>query len=173
MAVYVNPKIAGVGFAGSGREIVTDLTLSQGIASATEQIIKQYTFPAGTLTSVSWFKVNVLWAKTGAVDATTVRFRFGPLGTVVDPSLTSTSIAAGSRTNQTSTSYLVSSATELRLIGASSLLGFEGGPSSATTYPSNSAVSSMATNTMILSLTMTPAGATDIPQVPHVIITVY
>ena len=173
MTVYTNAKTSGIGLAGSGVDFIADFSLSAGVASATEQIIKQYTLPPGLLGLAAWFKLNVLWAKTGTTDTSTVRMRLGTTGTVADTSVWTASLAAANRTGPTSSAFFASSSTQLRLLTAAFATGFEAGAFSANPYPNNITVSDMLSNSLIMSLTQTPSGATDTPQIAHVILTTY
>lgn len=172
MAISTNPSVAGVAV-GSGRVFAFDFAVAAGAASATEQILKQIAIPAGLLLSCNYFALDVLWTKSGLVDTTTSRIRLGPLGTVADAAIfTLASPTAAQRSIVSHTKMFASSATNLRVITSTFNAGFEAGNSTTTAYPQNFAVTNLAANN-ILTVSMNPAGATDIPTVGSFVLTLY
>lgn len=156
-------------------DIVVDLTNPiTGAANTSEQILKQYLLPAGVLTSLRYFSVKVLSAKSGAAETATLRIRVGSLGTTSDAQvINSAALAGANRVFASESVFFASSATQLRLVPAGFTAAFAAIASSGVTYPNNTSVSDMAANATYVSVTETMSVGAETATVAHVIITGY
>jgi len=147
-----------------------------GSLSASEQILKQYTIPAGLLASLRYFSVNALWSAAGTTDTATVRLKLGLTGTTADNQIMSSgNMTAANGVFATESMFFASSATQLRLLTGSNATGFGASASSISSFspPQNIGISDSGANALILSATAQMAGATDAPTLSHLIIVGY
>jgi hypothetical protein len=166
MAVSTQPATSGV-LSGVSRNYAIDNLATAGAASATEQILKQVTIPGSVLLAAKSFSIRVLWAKNGVVDACTCRVKLGPLGTVADPALmTHTNLGAAQRTVATESIFTAFNATTVRMMTATNTANYFVHTNSVAT-PVDVTVSDLSTSNMILTLSIQPAGATDIPTIAN------
>jgi hypothetical protein len=166
MAVSTQPATSGV-LSGVSRNYAIDNLATAGAASATEQILKQVTIPGSVLLAAKSFSIRVLWAKNGVVDACTCRIRLGPLGTTADPILCSHAhLGAAQRTVTTESVFTAFNSTTIRLMTVVNTTNYTVGTSGVAT-PVDVTVSDLSTSNMILTLSIQPAGATDIPTIAN------
>jgi hypothetical protein len=175
MTVSVNAQVAGgVGGAGVPFDFVSDMAVTAGTATLSEQILKQAVIPAGQFMLARYFSVKLLLSKSGTTDAVTqIRLRLGATGTVADALLgNSTAFLATTRGYTMEFVGTASSATNVRLVTATNFNNFN---SVATTSapPVNFTVSDMSANSLILSVTVQMAGTTDTPSANSFILTLY
>lgn len=157
-------------------DVAFDTTVSTaGIASASEQVNKQLTLPAGLLRLGRSFAIRVLWTKSGTTDAATnVRLRIGTAGTTADTQVFNTNgLGAANRSYATSSLFFANSATQLRALGTGTLAADWLGAGQSTTYPQNFTVADLDANALIVSTTYTMAGTTDTPNTAHMILTMF
>jgi hypothetical protein len=150
--------------------LIADFVQATGALSATEQIIKSYLLPAGTLTDPSYFKLMVNWLKGGTTDSWTVRTRLGTTGTVADTQVASTAFALGNRQVATAMVLTAASATQLKVLTPNTIQGFEALPTSTGAFPTTVTVPDMSALPLFLTLTIQPSGATDAPGIGAVIL---
>lgn len=139
-------------------------TANSGIANTVEQQLNpnHILIPPAVIGNFDRLRLWVSMSKNAAVDSTTIRLRFGPLGTVVDPILaTITTLAT---TNQ-SIGFLLefkrqSSTTMQKQGNASTDVSYNG--ASAGAYPAAVTVSDMDANGMYLSITSQLTAGTEI-----------
>lgn len=138
-------------------------TPNTSVANTTEQNLNpnHIIIPAGVIGDFDRLRLRVTMSKSGAADTSTIRFRFGPLGTVADPilatisSLATTNISLGvlldfKRASSTTVQKLGSASTDQAYNGAS-----------AGAYPAVTTVSDMNANGMYLSITSQMTGGTE------------
>jgi hypothetical protein len=141
----------------AGGNIILDAVDSPNtsIANTAEQNLNpnHIVIPAGVIGTNDRLRLKASLSKSSTVDTSTLRVRFGPLGTVADPILTTiTSLATTNLTDAFPLDFKAVSATSIQKLGnASTDQSFSGGNAGA--YPAAVAVSSMATNPMYLSIT--------------------
>lgn len=161
-------------------DIVVDLPVSPsaGAANTTEQVLRQFTLPAGLLMGCRYFVAKVLVAKSGAAETATIRLRLGSnvTGGLGDQAiLTNNSTLAGTaRAAAVEASFFASSSTQVRGLARDSAFGvgaFIAG-STTTTYPTNFSVPDMAANVLTLSVTAQMSVGAETATVAHVILTV-
>lgn len=129
-------------------------TANSSIANTAEQNLNPThdPIPAGVLGDFDRLRLRMSWSKVGTVGNTTIRVRYGPLGTTADPllvgitDLSGTSISGG---------YFIdfkrASATTLQKLGNGNTVQSYTG-ASAVAYPAPVVVSSMDANIMFLSI---------------------
>lgn len=139
-------------------------TPNSGVANTAEQQLStnHVAIPAGVI-SVDGDRIEVLLtlSKSGASDSATIRIRFGPLGTVADPVITTiTNLAGASQSYGTVIPFKRVSATSLQKQGnsdpSSSLLGAGTGA-----YPAAVTVSDMGATPMFMSVTQQMTGGSE------------
>lgn len=153
-----------------------DTTAVNATLSASEQILKSYAIPAGLLTTLRWISIQVLASKSGTVDVVTARLRLGVAGTTADAAIMNYgNMTAVNRYLAVDSQQFAVSATSLRLLAASNAVGFNGASSNTAAFipPASSGVVNMATTNQILTVSLQPAGTSDLATVNHVIITGY
>ncbi len=153
-----------------------DLVAANAALSATEQVVKSYSIPAGLLTSLRWWSLQILASKNGAVDAVTVRGRLGTTGSISDTQiLTTGGLTAVNRYSSIDCIQAATSPTNLRLMAGNNAVGFNGSSANTAAFipPINIATLNMATLDMLLTVTLQPSGATDLATVNHVVFTGY
>lgn len=173
MSVTINSRTSGVVLE-KPQDVIVDTTVSANTtAGTTEQILKQYSLPSGTLRNFNYFVLRILWTKSGTTDAaTSCRIRIGTAGTTSDTQFVSaTGFIGGSRAYATETYFFASSDTQLRFLARNATGGW-GEATTSAAYPLNTTVSTMS-GPLTLSLSMQMAGATDLGAVAHVILTGY
>lgn len=151
------------------------LTLTAGSAglSGTEQIVKQITLDAGILRCARTAIVRLEAAKDGTTDAaTSVKLRIGAApGAITDAQLmTSSNLSATSRVYLAECWVTPINATTLRLKSVTN--GTRGWPDTGVTtaFPVDITVPNLDTNPLVLSLTVTMAGNTNVPQGAHMLV---
>lgn len=154
-------------------DVIVDFASVAGTTGVSEQVIKQWTLPAGLLTSARYFEFKVLFTKSGVTDSATVRLRLGSAGTTSDAQILQSGVlGAALRQAGIAHSRFMASATQARLVGAATTSGFQA-TTSASAFPDNVAVPDANANPLILSATVQMAGSTDTPSVSHLIATAY
>lgn len=139
-------------------------TANSGIANTAEQQLNpnHILIPGGVIGNFDRLRLWVSMSKNAAADSTTIRLRFGPLGTVADPILsTITSLATTNQSLGFLTEFKRLSATTMQKQGnASTDISYMG--ASAGAYPAAVTVSDMDANGMYLSITSQLSGGTEI-----------
>jgi hypothetical protein len=175
MAVSVNAQVAGgVGGAGVPFDFVSDMAVTAGTATLSEQILKQAVIPAGQFMLARYFSVKLLLSKSGTTDAVTqIRLRLGTTGTVADALLgNSNAFSAASRAYAMEFIAAATSPTNIKAITAGYTTNFNSATTTAA-HPLNFTVSDMSANSLILSVTVQMAGTTDTPSANSFILTLY
>lgn len=138
-------------------------TTNTSVANTTEQQLNpnHIVIPAGVIGDYDRLRIKLTLSKSAAVDTSTVRLRFGPLGTVADPVLTTiTGLAAANQSYGAQIDFKRVSATSLQKLGnADPSTGFNGAVASVIT--STVAVSSMDSNPMYLTISSQMTGGTE------------
>lgn len=137
---------------------------NSAVANTTEQQLSpnRVAIPAGLLMDFDRLRIFLSSSKNGTTDTTTLRVRFGPLGTVADPALaTITALATTNQSYGTILQFKRLSATTVQKQGAGDPNASYGGPS-ATAYPAAVTVSNMDTSVMFLSITSQMTGGTEV-----------
>lgn len=154
-------------------DIIFDTTLATGTASTSEQILKQATIPAGLLRAGRTFVIRTVWAKDGTTDAySNARIRIGAAGTTADALLWNIALlTAGNRSGATDLWLFPSSATQLRVfanqnIGTNAIVSWPNG-GSAVAYPTNTTISDIDANALVVSASVQMAGTSNLGQVAH------
>ena len=141
----------------------TPMTGAAGTVTS-EQLQKQWTAPAGFLTSLRWFSLKRLDYKTATSDTYTIRMRAGVGATPLSDTLivpTTTFIASTNRTNTAESFFIASSATQLRRLAQQvGVVGWNGAVS-GTTYPQNFTVPDSDVANTAFSCTMQLTTGTD------------
>jgi hypothetical protein len=142
-------------------------TPNDGVANTTENIVTptSVVIPAGLIGNFDKLKLLLTASKNGASDSCTIRLRWGPLGTVADPVISTITSLAGA--NQSFGSILVfkrTSATAIQKMGSADSAGGFTGPS-LTAFAAATAVSNMDSNAMRLTITAQMTGGTEIPTI--------
>lgn len=168
MPINVNPSTSGVSQS-SRRYLYQDFTRVTGVASASEQLVRQVLIPAGSFPIGGRLRVQYMLTKSGATDAvTSVRLRFGVAGTAADVSIYNvTTIVAGNRAYAASTDLSVNSATVLRQANSNIAQGFEVGGASNAAQPVDFTIGAHTTTPIYVSIFCTMAGTTDTPSVDN------
>lgn len=130
-------------------------TPNSSIANTTEQQLNtsHILIPAGVIQDFDRLRVRISLSKSSTVDTATIRFRFGPLGTIADPviatitSLATTSISCGALVD-----FKRASSTTIQKLGSASPDQAYNG-ASAGAFPSPTTVSDMNANGMFFSIT--------------------
>lgn len=129
-------------------------TANTSVANTTEQQLNpnHAAIPAGVIGDFDRLRLKITLSKSSNADTSTIRLRYGPLGTVADPIIiTITSLAAANQSYGAQIDFKRVSATSLQKLGnADPSTGFNGAVSSTVTAPV--AVSSMDTNIMYLTI---------------------
>lgn len=156
-------------------DLAVSLTASAGTTGTAEQILKQWTAPAGLLASLRYLQIKCLWTDNGttASDNVSMRVRCGPLGTTADPAIiaNTTTFVATNRSWPTITSFFAPTNTVLRALAAPGLVTEFSGTVSTLVSPVDIAVSDVTASAMIFSLSAQMAIGTDAPTLQHLIIT--
>lgn len=146
------------------KETVLDAvdTANAGAAVATEQQLNasHALIPAGVIGDYDRLQLQISLTKNGAIDAATLRIRFGPLGTTADPVIATIAIAAANQSFGAVMAFKRLSATSLEQEGNGDA-NFTG--ASATAAPAAVAVSSMDSNGLYLSITAQMGTGVEIP----------
>lgn len=139
-------------------------TANSGVANTTEQNLNpnHVLIPAGVIGDYDRLRLWVSLSKNAASDSSTIRVRFGPLGTTADPILaTVTTLATTNQSLGFIMEFKRNSATTIQKQGnASTDLSFVG--ASAGAYPAAVTVSNMDSNGMYMSITSQLTGGTEI-----------
>lgn len=139
-------------------------TANSGIANTAEQNLNpnHIVIPAGVIANFDRLRLWTSMSKSAGIDSTTINIRFGPLGTVADPILsTITTLATTNQSLGVLTEFKRLSATTMQKQGnASSDVSYNG--ASAGAYPAAVTVANMDTNPMFLSITSQLAAGTEI-----------
>lgn len=139
-------------------------TANAGLANTSEQNLNlnHIVIPAGVIANFDRLRLWTSISKSAGVDSSTINIRFGPLGTVADPILsTITTLATTNQSLGFLTEYKRLSATTMQKQGnASTDLSYNG--ASAGIYPAAVTVSNMDINPMFLSITSQLAAGTEI-----------
>lgn len=139
-------------------------TANAGIANTTEQNLNpnHIVIPAGVINNYDRLRLWTSMSKSAGVDSTTVNIRFGPLGTIADPILsTVTTLATTNQSIGFLTEFKRNSATTMQKQGnASTDVSYNG--ASAGVYPAAVTVANMDTTPMYLSITSQLAAGTEI-----------
>jgi hypothetical protein len=143
-----------------------DTTPMTGAAGTdtSEQLQKQWTAPAGFLTSLRWLSLKRLVYKTATSDTYTDRIRVGAGSTPLTDTqwLTSSAIASANRSNALDTVGFASSATQLRRMGASANTAPQwNNTASGITYPVNTTIPDSDAADTVFSCTMQLTTGTD------------
>lgn len=124
------------------------------IANTAEQQLNpnHIAIPAGLVGDFDRLRLKLTLSKSAAVDSSTVRVRYGPLGTVADPVITTiTVLSAANQSYGAQIDFKRASATTLQKLGnADPSTGFNGAVASAVTAAVT--VSNMDSNAMYLTI---------------------
>lgn len=130
-------------------------TTNTSIANTTEQNLNpnRIGIPGGVIGNFDRLRLWVSLSKSGTVDSTTLQIKFGPLGTIADPSIgTITTLATTNQSIGFLLEYKRLSATTIQKQGnASTDVSFNG--ASAGAFPAAVTVANMDNNAMFLSIT--------------------
>jgi len=139
-------------------------TANAAVANTTEQNLNpnHVLIPAGVIGDYDRLRLWVSLSKNAASDSSTIRVRFGPLGTTADPILaTVTTLATTNQSLGFIMEFKRNSATTIQKQGnASTDVSFNG--ASAGTYPAAVTVSDMNANGMYMSITSQMTGGTEV-----------
>lgn len=139
-------------------------TANSAVANTTEQNLNpnHRVIPAGVIQGNDRIRLFIGASKNGGVDTSTIRVRFGPLGTIADPVIaTIAGLAAANLTFGTIMEFKRISATTIQKQGSGDTNASYGG-ASAVTYPAAVTVSNMDTTAMFLSITSQMTAGTEI-----------
>lgn len=139
-------------------------TANSAVANTTEQNLNpnHVLIPAGVIGDYDRLRMWVSLSKNNTADTSTIRVRFGPLGTTADPVIaTVTSLATTNQSLGMILEFKRLSATTIQKQGnASTDVSFNGANAGA--YPAAVTVSSMDANGMYVSITSQMTGGTEI-----------
>lgn len=139
-------------------------TANAGIANTTEQQLNpnHIIIPAAVIGDFDRLRLWVSMSKSATTDSATIRIRFGPLGTIADPVLsTITTLATTNQSLGFLTEFKRLSSTTMQKQGnASTDISYMG--ANAAAYPAAVTVSDMNANGMYLSITSQMAAGTEI-----------
>lgn len=139
-------------------------TANAGIANTAEQQLNpnHIIIPAAVIGDFDRLRLWVSMSKSSTIDSTTIRIRFGPLGTVADPILsTVTTLATTNQSLGFLTEFKRQNSTTMQKQGnASTDVSYNGANAGA--YPVGVTVSDMNLNGMYLSITSQLTGGTEI-----------
>lgn len=142
-------------------------TPNSAVANTTEQQLNpnHVVIPAGLILDYDRLLINLSFGKAGTTDSSTLRLRFGPLGTTADPVIaTITALAGTAQSYGADVAFKRMSATTLQKLGnADPSASFINTSNAA--FPAVIAVSSMDSNAMYLSLTSQMTGGTEVATV--------
>lgn len=139
-------------------------TPNAGLANTTEQNLNpnHIVIPAGVIGNFDRLRLWTSISKSAGTDSTTINIRFGPLGTIADPTLaTITSLATTNQSLGFLLEFKRTSATAMQKQGnASTDVSYNG--ASVGAYPAAVTVSNMDSTAMFLSITSQLAAGTEI-----------
>lgn len=143
--------------------LLADTTLVTSPADTAENILKQYTLPAGILRAGTRLSVQALLGRTGVTDTQTNKLRFGVLGTTSDTTVASSAVLAGGtlRSYAIETLFHVLSATSLTIGGVPNGAGGFANATTAVAGGATLTVADLDVNPLVLTQTMTSVGATN------------
>lgn len=138
-------------------------TANISVANTTEQQLNpnHIIIPAGLVGDYDRLRVKLTLSKSASVDSSTVRLRYGPLGTIADPVITTITVLAGANVSYgAQIDFKRASATSLQRLGnADPSTGFNGAVASAVSAPV--VVSNMDSNAMYLTISSQMTGGTE------------
>jgi hypothetical protein len=138
-------------------------TANIGVANTTEQQLNpnHVVIPAGLIAGFDRLRVFLAMSKSGGADTSTIRLRFGPLGTVADPVIaTITSLATTMQSLGSVMQFKRASATTLQKQGSGDPnLSYDG--ASTTPYPAAVTISNLDTTPMYLTVSAQMTGGTE------------
>jgi hypothetical protein len=145
----------GVRWKPSGGNVTLDAidTANSGVANTTEQNLNpnHIVIPAGVIGIFDRLRLWVSASKSGTVDTATFNVRFGPLGTIADPIISSFALATTNQTDGVLLEYKRTGATTIQKQGnASGDLSYSG--QNAGAYPAAVTISNPDSVPMFLSL---------------------
>lgn len=153
------------------KDIIFDTTAAPGVASISEQFLKQYTIPAGLLMALRSWSIKVVAYKSATTETQTLRVRLGSAGNATDANL-------GAAATHTSRSFALERQffcpdnTTVRALAGQAFTAAQWSNSSLNTaYPQNVTVPDMSTTDLFLTISVTQSAAVEIPGVAHVILT--
>lgn len=154
----------------------TDIVLTtsaQSTLTGLDQIVRSVTLPAGILRACRSFSIKALFGRAGTTDdATTVTLRLGSAGTTADTALlSSAALVKTTKSLAVEQLYTVTSATNIRLLGAQGGLTAWDGVASTVAYPVDVTVPNIDTTQLKLSAGVHMAGTTDLGYVHTLILT--
>lgn len=139
-------------------------TPNAGLANTAEQNLnpQHIVIPSGVIGDFDRLRLWVTMSKSAAVDSTTINIRFGPLGTIADPSLaTITTLATTNQSLGVLLEFKRRSSTTMQKQGnASTDVSYSG--ASAGAYPAFVTTANMDTSPMYLSITSQLTAGTEI-----------
>jgi hypothetical protein len=153
------------------KDLIFDTTAAVGVASTSEQFLKQYTIPAGLLMALRSWSIKVLAYKSATAETQTLRVRLGSAGNATDANL-------GAAATHTSRSFALErqffcpSTTAVRALASQGFTTAQWSNASLNVaYPQNVVVPDMATTDLFLTVSVTQSAAVEVPGIAHVILT--
>lgn len=138
-------------------------TANTAVANTAEQNLNpnHIIIPSGVLGTNDRLRIRASFSKSAGVDTSTLRIRFGPLGTVADPILaTITTLATTSITEGILEDFKLISLTSIQKLGnASTDQSYSGASSGA--FPAAVAISDVSANGMYISITSQMTAGTE------------
>lgn len=143
-----------------------DTAQANGTASGTQQVLKQFSAPAGLLRCCRYVQFRALFGKSGATDAfTSASLKVGTLGTTSDGQLCAASQANTVRSYGLTSSVFFGTTTVTQLGGVSNTNdGFSATSSTSPPHTNLNTISSIDSNPVFFSATAQLGGTTDTPQ---------
>ncbi|RPH75960.1 hypothetical protein EHM76_00330 [bacterium] len=147
--------------------VFLNVTPVNGVLSAAEQILHQFSIQPGLLRAGRIIRFGMLAGDNGVVDGATYRIRLGPLGTIADPTISAHASIGAAFSSYFAAVFIAPSAIQLRrFTGQDQVSGWNSPIDSVTAYPQNIAIGDIDAATLIASFSV-QMGGTDIPLVAH------
>lgn len=143
-----------------------DATFSSYSLSASEQIARQVSIPAGMLTTARTMYIRATWAKTNTTESMTGRYRLGTAGTTADTQIGNFLLSTANRVNPQEMGLAFVNTTDFKRLGNHGAGAMWSGlpTTTAMTTGDISGLPAIDSNALVLSFTVQQSGATTTPQ---------